>query len=200
MQQMICDRCGKEMPGKGSLGTHKRWCGTELRANAFWSKVDKSAGEAGCWLYTGFRKWDGYGWLSVDRRYMTAHRYAWILKHGSEPAKGVSIRHKCDNPPCCNPDHLEVGTHAENMRDAYKRRRHAFGERSWSAKLTLNQVRQLRKERDETGCTFDVLARRYGVSNSAAQAAYHGRSWKIDEQAAGPKGVRTIRPVRKEIV
>lgn len=86
---------------------------------AFWLKVDKT-GPGGCWLYTGFKKWDGYGWLARKHngriRYMTAHRYAWILTHG-DPAKGLSIMHLCDVPACCNPAHLKLGTHADNMAD-----------------------------------------------------------------------------------
>src|SRR5690349_7841695 len=65
----------------------------------FWEKVDKN-GPGGCWLYTGFKKWDGYGWLARSTgdnkyRYLTAHRYAWILTHGFEPEKGLHIMHKC---------------------------------------------------------------------------------------------------------
>jgi hypothetical protein len=87
---------------------------------SFWLKVDKDPHPKGCWLYTGFIKWDGYGWLARKHggriRYMTAHRYAWILTHG-EPPKGLQVLHKCDNPPCCNPDHLWLGTHAQNHAD-----------------------------------------------------------------------------------
>lgn len=110
-----CMRCRK-VGNAGSMTPHFRACFTDEPQKSFWAKVDKSAGEHGCWLYTGFKKWDGYGWLCRKGRYMTAHRYAWILKHG-EPAEGMSIMHKCDVPACCNPEHLQVGTHAENMAD-----------------------------------------------------------------------------------
>ena len=84
----------------------------------FWAKVDKSAGPTGCWPYMGFRKWDGYGWIQryIDNKpkNMTAHRFAWILTNG-QPEDGMHLLHTCDNPPCCNPAHLRLGTHAENM-------------------------------------------------------------------------------------
>lgn len=114
----------------------------------FWEKVDKSAGEHGCWLYMGFRKWDGYGWLARSAgdskvRHMTAHRYAWILTNG-EPEKGLSIMHQCDNPPCCNPAHLKLGTHAENMREMRERGR-SNGGTNRKPKIWPNRVRPVRE-------------------------------------------------------
>lgn len=86
----------------------------------FWAKVDKSAGPDGCWPYLGFRKWDGYGWIQryIDGKpkNMTSHRFAWILTNGI-PDDGMHILHRCDNPPCCNPAHLFLGTHQDNMKD-----------------------------------------------------------------------------------
>ena len=95
------------------------------QAALFWQKVDLSKPN-GCWPYLGFRKWDGYGWLQryIDgkAKNLTAHRYAWILTHGQPPA-GMHILHKCDNPPCCNPAHLKLGTHDENMAEMAARGR-----------------------------------------------------------------------------
>ena len=115
----------------------------ERQAELFWAKVDKSAGTDGCWLYMGFRKWDGYGWLarrlpgSEKTRYMTAHRYAWFLENGM-PESGLHILHICDNPPCCNPKHLRLGTHQENMADRVAKGRHLMG------KIHKNRVRPVR--------------------------------------------------------
>lgn len=114
---------------------------------AFWLKVDKASSERGCWLYTGFRKWDGYGWLARivngKQRYLTAHRYAWMLMHG-EPRKGLHILHKCDNPPCCNPDHLFIGTHQENHADKMAKGR---ARNRNSAKSTLLHPDRVRPRR-----------------------------------------------------
>jgi hypothetical protein len=98
----------------------------------------------------GFRKWDGYGWLARACgdgrvRHMTAHRYAWILKHG-EPKDGLHILHKCDNPPCCNPDHLRLGTHDENMAEMLARGRHNNnGIKKYKPVLHPNRVRPRRQ-------------------------------------------------------
>lgn len=114
----------------------------------FWEKVDKSAGPDGCWPYMGFRKWDGYGWLArtIDgkQKHMTAHRCAWILTQGFPP-EGMHLLHKCDNPPCCNPTHLRLGTHDENMDDMRKRGRNNSGQiKKYKPVLHPNRVRPKR--------------------------------------------------------
>jgi hypothetical protein len=94
----------------------------------FWSKVDIRAADD-CWPWrgtttgkTGYgRAWRGPGWAA-------AHRLAWELTHGSTPDGFVC--HKCDNPPCCNPAHLFVGTHTDNMRDMFAKGR------NWQSKVT----------------------------------------------------------------
>lgn len=96
----------------------------------FDARVDRSAGPDGCWPWTGVRLPRGYGFFSVDGRNVYTHRYA--LERATGPlAAGEVARHKCDNPSCCNPAHLERGSQSENIRDAVARRRwprsRAFG-------------------------------------------------------------------------
>jgi hypothetical protein len=125
-------------------GGHAKVCGTDRGAVTFWAKVDKGPHPKGCWLYMGFRKWDGYGWLSRLGKNTTAHRYAWILTHG-EPPEGMHILHKCDNPPCCNPSHLRIGTHDENMAEMRDRGR-ANGFNRKKAVLHPERVRPVRRQ------------------------------------------------------
>ncbi|MFD9905613.1 HNH endonuclease signature motif containing protein [Streptomyces sp. NPDC059063] len=88
----------------------------EAAAVRFWLRVDRNA-PGGCWLWTGARGDHGYGTLQGDDgRTVGAHRFSYTLHHGPIP-DGLLVMHSCDNPPCANPAHLSVGTHADNMRD-----------------------------------------------------------------------------------
>lgn len=85
----------------------------------FWAKVDER-GKEECWPWQGTCDTKGYGRAGKSER---AHRVAFMLARGPIPT-GMLIRHRCDNPPCCNPFHLELGTKADNAQDAVERRRH----------------------------------------------------------------------------
>lgn len=92
-----------------------------------------------CWEWSGTRN-RGYGIVRDGRRQRGAHVVAWERANGSCLLNGYVIRHKCDNPPCVNPAHLEIGTHADNAQDAVMRNRTAKGSANGMAKLHPAEV------------------------------------------------------------
>ena|SRR5215475_4242906 len=72
----------------------------------------------GCWEWNGYRHYKGCGYLQYKQKVWRAPRFIWTQLHGPIP-KGQSVLHKCDNPPCINPDHLWLGTQSENLHDAF---------------------------------------------------------------------------------
>ena len=77
---------------------------------------------SGCWLWVGAVKANGYGNFFLDGRFTQAHRASYVVFVGPIPT-GLVVRHKCDNVACVNPQHLELGTQAQNVRDAIDRNR-----------------------------------------------------------------------------
>ena len=139
----------------------------------FWQRLDKSGD---CWLWTGSLKPNGYGQLSVGRGIVrTAHRYCWFLTHGEWPK--LSVLHHCDTRHCCNPAHLYVGTHEDNMRDMRARNREANGGRLPQTKLTHDAADDIRGEYAKGGISMKSLGRRYGVGPQTVCDIVHQRRW-----------------------
>ena len=90
----------------------------------FLSKVKKTDN---CWLWTGSKQHNGYGrmHLIIDgkRTMQQAHRIAWSIHHRLPILDGLWVLHRCDNPPCVNPEHLFLGTRSDNMQDASRKGR-----------------------------------------------------------------------------
>lgn len=95
----------------------------------FWSRVDKR-GPDECWEWRGARNENGYGWLNtVASPSMLANRVAYHFATGIDPGP-LLVCHSCDNPPCCNPRHLWLGTHSDNMADMHAKGRRRVGGRT----------------------------------------------------------------------
>lgn len=136
----------------------------------------KTSDPNACWEWQGTINNQGYGALRFGGKQYKAHRFSYEIHRGPIPA-GLMICHKCDNPPCVNPDHLYAGTARENSRDAVDRDRRPKGERIGRAVLTPGMVRKIRKLRGE-GCTAREIAERFKVSKSAVNHVIYGRSWR----------------------
>lgn len=133
--------------------------------------------ESGCWEWKGSRRGPGYGRISVCGKVVPTHRLAYETWVGPIP-EGHLVRHKCDNPPCINPSHLETGTHRDNARDRETRTRSSAGSGNPRAKLTEKDVLDIREEYAKGVLTQQMLAEVYGVKAHAVYKAIHGLSWK----------------------
>lgn len=129
------------------------------------------------------RSEDGYGTLRFNGKMQKAHRVAYCQHHGLdiEAIAGKVIRHTCDNPPCVNPDHLIIGTQKENNRDRAERNRsaHLTGEKNGRAKLTAEQVEDIRRRyvKGSRICNTVTLAKEYGVCQSHISEIVRGVIW-----------------------
>lgn len=127
---------------------------------------------SGCWLWIGSASPNGYGALVVRGKKTKAHRYSWMLHNGNIP-DGMWVLHKCDVPACVNPEHLFLGSCADNVSDRDAKGRQASGERNGSAKLAPQQVDEIRK----SVLSQRKLAKIYGVSFGAISKIKTGRYW-----------------------
>lgn len=159
-----------------------RWPKATL-SERFWAKVDKSCGPDACWPWTGSRnprkgRQMDYGHFWNGSRSMPAHRFSWELANGPVPS-GLFVLHRCDNPPCCNPEHLFAGTHRDNMADmnAKGRRSDRRGTESHRAKLTEDDVRAIRAAHAR-GVGYLAASRMFGVSRSAIRFVIRRKTWR----------------------
>lgn len=132
--------------------------------DGFWGKVSVGH-DGGCWGWIGATDSFGYGQIHREGRVQTAHRVVWQLVNGPIPNK-MCVLHRCDNPPCTNPDHLFLGTQRDNMVDAASK-----GRTDAHPKLTVEQAMAIRSS---AGRGVD-LAREHGVSQALVSMIRSGQ-------------------------
>lgn len=141
----------------------------------FWARVVKT--DDGCWGWTGSRSGSKamYPVIAVDRRNAYAHRFSYVLHHGPIP-DGMVVMHKCDNPPCTNPDHLVLGTPQDNIDDKVAKGRQQHSERAGGAIHTSDLIRTIRAM-SKTHRQCDIAAA-LGVSRPMVCSVLKGRIWR----------------------
>lgn len=148
-------------------------------ARRFWCKARPTpppahASSLGpCWGWTFGTFSTGYGVFQFLGKARKAHRVAWELTNGPMP-DGMIVLHKCDNPVCINPDHLTIGTQADNRADMESKGRRARGEQNGCAKLTENQALEVRS----SDATQSAEARRFGVSPTTIARIRRRETWR----------------------
>jgi len=123
---------------------------------------------------------DGYGKLRDDAanggKLLHAHRVAYELAYGSIP-EGMCVLHHCDNPGCCNPEHLYLGTKADNVADMLIRGRGRNSGRNAHSKLTNELIPEVRRRYAEGGMTQRELAAEYNVDQSQISRIVNNHTW-----------------------
>lgn len=133
---------------------------------------------SGCWLWVGGVRRKGYGGYSDGVKTIPSHRYSFMFFHGPIPDEKF-VCHKCDTPACVNPQHLFLGTNAENLADMHKKKRHwvTSGEKHCRAKLTLNDVVEI-KQALKDGASLVDLGKKYNVTKHTIKNIRNGYNWK----------------------
>lgn len=200
MRILTCSRCGKQFSVPNWRKTQtlcSRACFRGFHfpvAERFWKKVNSSDVSDACWPWTGTRLTTGmrYGRFTIgpgNQNRHVAHRIAWELTYG-QISKGMSVLHKCDNPICCNPKHLFLGTHMDNMKDMiskgrhigvvgrgiYPIEKHARGSKNGCAKLTESDVLEIRRLHIEEW-SYRLIAKKFGISKPTVAHIIHRRTW-----------------------
>lgn len=144
----------------------------------FWEKVDiKSENE--CWNWIAHLNACGYGCIGIDRKVCSSNRIAWELTYGRIP-DGLCVCHRCDNPACCNPKHLFLGTVNDNAQDKIKKGRMSPlpGISNPSAKLNEKQVIEIRDLYLAGNISHMRLSKLYGMSKTQIGDICRRKSWK----------------------
>lgn len=154
----------------------------EIQYDSFWSKVNIKDNSRECWEWMGAKKPKGYGNVRINRKYLLSHRVAFEIVNGKIP-DGYIVCHICDNPSCCNPNHLMLGTHKSNVADMLiknRQKKYSYAtrmEKNVNAKLTKEKVMEIRNLYENKILNQYELAKKYSVSQTCIGYVVRRKTW-----------------------
>jgi len=146
----------------------------------FWKKVNVGK-EDECWEWKGrcrHARYGFYGEVGYNCKKWGTHRLAYILTYGEDIPEGMFVCHKCDNTRCCNPNHLFLGTHQDNMDDMVRKGRKQKGEACHLSKLTEEDVRQIRQVYIKGIVGYGTIGKQFGVDRDTIKEIVTYETWK----------------------
>lgn len=149
----------------------------------FWSNVDIKTNIKLCWEWKKYKNKDKYGKCRYNKKNQISSRVAYFLSHpeqDTEENQKLYVLHTCDNPPCCNPSHLFLGTQKDNIDDKINKNRQLKGEYIKSAKLTEEQVREILLLKNIL--KIKTVAEMYKVDYNTIHKIINNKTWKHVEK------------------
>lgn len=160
---------------------------TSEEINQFWKLVDICERDE-CWKWQGDKNKKGYGVFTINngQNWLPAPKISFMIAHNfgiAEIPNSIVIRHTCNNPTCVNPHHLLLGTHKDNAQDRLKAGGYdcVRGENNCKAKLTQDQVKDIRAKWDTGKYTKHKLANDYGVTTGEIWRIVLNKTWHDPE-------------------
>ena len=130
-----------------------------------------------CWIINGSQTDKGYSRFTINYKMYTGHRASWIIHNGPIPNK-LCVLHKCDTPLCVNPNHLFLGTRADNVYDMVNKDRHTKGENNKNAKFTPDKVVYIRYLQRNSKLSNTFIAKIFNTTQQTISAIKHKIIWK----------------------
>ena len=142
-----------------------------------WFDTNLVVNDSGCLEWVGCKLSSGYGIVRIAGKNVRSHIIALERKLGRKIVSGMLACHSCNNPSCCNPDHLREGTTQDNMNDKVFSDRQTKGESNGNSKLTVDQVIEIRNRKQNETITNETLGEIYGVKKACIAKILRKEKW-----------------------